>query len=146
MQFLRTLSLAAAVTGTVLTGLTIMSPAPAAAQSGGRRQEVRIQTRLTGGAINGVTPSGSARFRSRGTSSNFSVEVEDVNLPDGTKLNVTLMRGTTVIPAGSLTLALRLGEIDVNTNDGDIVPQGKAGDIVVVSDAGGAALMTGVLR
>ncbi len=145
MQFLKTITLAAAVSVASLTGLALINPAPATAASG-KVQELRIQTRLTGGAISGVVPEGSARFRSRGTSSNFSVEVEDVNLPDGTKLNVALMRGTTSIPAGSLTLALHTGEIDVNTNDGDLVPQAKAGDIVVVSDAGGTALLTGVLK
>jgi hypothetical protein len=144
MQFLRTITFAAAVSAASLAGLTLI-PAPAHAASG-KVQEARIQTRLTGGPIAGVTPSGSARFRSRRTASNFSVEVEDVNLADGTKLNVTLMRGTISIPAGSLTLALHLGEIDVNTNDGDLVPQAKAGDIVVVSDGSGTALLTGVLK
>jgi hypothetical protein len=144
MQFLRTITFAA-VSAASLTGLTLLNPAPAQAASG-RAQDLRIQTRLTGGPIVGVTPSGSARFRSRGTSSNFSVEVEDVNLADGTKLTVTLLRGTTTIPAGSLTVALRFGEIDVNTNDGDLVPQAKVGDIVIVSDAGGTALLTGVLK
>lgn len=145
MQFLRTITFAAVVSAASLGGLTLLNPGAAHAASGSA-QELRIQTRLTGGAINGVTPSGSARFRSRGTASNFSVEVENVNLPDGTKLNVTLMRGAISVPAGSLTLALHIGEIDVNTNDGNLVPQAKAGDIVVVSDLGGTALLTGVLK
>lgn len=145
MQFLRTITFAAVVSAASLGGLALLSPSAAHAASG-NAQELRIQTRLTGGAINGVTPSGRARFRSRGTASNFSVEVQDVNLADGTKLNVTLMRGATSIPAGSMTLALHIGEIDVNTNDGNLVPQAKAGDIVIVSDTAGTALLTGVLK
>lgn len=110
------------------------------------RNEVRIQTRLVGGAINGVTPSGSTRFRSRGNASNFSVEVEDLNLANGTVLTVSLMRGGVSIPAGTMTLTARLAEIDVNTNDGDVVPQAKSGDVVVVADSTGRALLSGVLR
>lgn len=145
MQLFRTMTMAAAVTTAALTGFTMANPWPAHAASG-KVQELRIRTKLTGGAIGGVTPEGDAKFRSRGTSSNFSVDLEDVNLPDGTKLTVTLMRGTTVIPAGSLTLAHHEGEGEVSTSDGDIVPQAVAGDIVVVSNAAGDALLTGVLR
>jgi hypothetical protein len=151
MKLIRKATFALAIAAAAITGMSLPQAAHAYASgsgsSGGNRtQELRIQTRLTGGAVNGVTPSGSARFRSRGTSSNFSVEVEDVNLPDGTKLNVTLTRGAVVTQAGSLTLTARIGEIDVNTNDGDLVPQAASGDIVIVSDAAGTALLTGVLK
>lgn len=133
----------ALMAGALMTTMELATVRTATAQS---RNEVRIQTRLAGGAINGVTPSGSARFRSRGASANFSVEVEDVALADGTVLTVTLMRGTTALPAGTLTLTLRGGEIDVNTNDGDAVPQAQSGDVVVVADGAGKALLSGVLR
>ncbi|MDX1981184.1 MAG: hypothetical protein SFV51_13010 [Bryobacteraceae bacterium] len=112
---------------------------PAYAGSGGN--ELRIQTRLTGGALNGMTPSGSSRFRARGGNSDFSVEVEDVNLPDGTLLTVTVGGRA----AGSIRLALRGGEIDVNTRDGDSVPQAAAGEVVVVSGPSGA-ILSGALR
>ena len=141
MKQVMTSALAAAL---MLGGLSMLTPAAVTADN--RAAETRIQSKLTGGALNGVTPSGSARFRSRGTASNFSVEVEDVALADGTVLTVTLMRGTTAIPAGTLRLALRRGEIDVNTNDGDTVPQAQAGDVVVVSDGGAQALLSGALR
>ena len=151
MKLIRKATVALAITAAAITGFVVPQAAQAFASGSGssggnNRQELRIQTKLTGGAINGVTPSGSARFRSRGTSSNFSVEVEDVNLPDGAKLNVTLTRGAVVTQAGSLTLTARRGEIDVNTNDGDLVPQAASGDIVIVSDAAGTALLTGVLK
>jgi len=149
MRIIRLMTLATAMSAAVLTGFIMVNPWQAAAASGSRggggSQELRIQTRLTGGAINGVVPSGNARFRSRTGSSNFSVEVEDVNLPNGTVLTVTLNRGGAILPAGSLTLTARFGEIDVNTKDGDVVPQAQSGDIVVVS-GGGDPLLTGVLR
>lgn len=110
------------------------------------RTGVRIPTRLAGGAINGVAPSGSARFRSCGNARNFSVEVEDVNLANGAVLTVSLMRGGVSIPAVSMVLTARLAEIDVSTNDGDVAPQAKSGDAVVVADATGRALLSGVLR
>ncbi|MEO5926862.1 MAG: hypothetical protein ABIR70_23815 [Bryobacteraceae bacterium] len=123
-----------------------LSLIPSEALAASPRQEIRIQSRLTGGAIDSVIPEGSARFRGRNLSTNFSVEVEAVNLPDDTKLTVTLIRGAVIIPAGELTLTNHWGEIEVNTNDGELVPQAKAGDIVVVSDAEGTAILTGVLK
>ena len=139
MRVLRVLSLVA---------IGLLNPAlrPVAVNAATARQENRIQTRLTGGAIDGVIPEGSARFRVRNISSNFSVEVEAVNLPDDTKLHVTLIRGAVILPVGELTLKSHWGEIDVNTNDGDLVTQAKVGDIVVVSDGEGTAILTGVLK
>lgn len=135
MNSLRTLTLS----GLLLSGLgvAILTPSPAHTQSG----EVRIQTRLSGGAFEGVTPSGSARFRARGNHSSFSVEVEDVNLANGKILTVTINGAQ----AGTIRIAARGGEIDVNTKDGDVVPQAKAGDTVTVSGPSGA-IVSGVLR
>jgi hypothetical protein len=139
MQAFRVFALAAVV---LTSG--VLNPTGAIAASG--KQETRIQSRLTGGAIDGVIPEGSARFRTRNSSTNFSVEVEAVNLIDGTKLTVNLIRGAITIPAGDLTLNTHSGGIEVNTNDGDLVPLAKTGDIVVVSDADGTAILTGVLK
>jgi hypothetical protein len=119
---------------------------PFAATAAGVKQDIRIQSRLIGGAIDGVIPEGTARFRNRNYSSNFSVEVEAINLLDETKLTVTLIRGAVVIPAGEFTLNSHWGEINVNTNDGDLVPQAKAGDVVLISDPDGTPILTGVLK
>ena len=115
-------------------------PTPASAANA---QETRIQTKLTGGAINGVTPEGDARFRSRGTESSFRVEAEHVNLPDGTVLTVTLMRGASSIPVGTLTLSFNEGELELKNA---LAPAALAGDIVIISDAANTALLTGVLK
>ena len=52
--------------------------------------EVRIEARLAGASINGLTPTGHAKFRLRNGNRNFEVEVEKVNLPAGTVLNVSV--------------------------------------------------------
>jgi hypothetical protein len=99
--------------GTAAMALALVTCAPVAGvvsvAQAQTRAGVRLQTRLAGGAIIGVTPSGSARFRSRGRASNFR-------------------------------------EIDVNTNDGDVVPPAQSGDVVVVADSTGRALLSGVPR
>ena len=150
MQFARKMTLAAGVSAAAWIGLAFVNPTPAMADGGrqGTRttQGTRIQTKLTGGPISGVTPNGSARFRTRGTSSSFEVEVEDVNLPNGTVLTVTLTSGGVSAPAGTMTLNAREAEIEVSTTASQVVPQAKAGDVVIVSDAAGNALLSGVLH
>jgi hypothetical protein len=102
---------------------------PAHTSGSSKPTEVRIATRLAGGSIAGVTPEGSARFRSRGTSSEFDAEVEHVNLPDAT--------------VGTFTLKLHEGELELNSRDGDLVPAVQVGDIIVVTDATNTPLLTG---
>jgi len=108
--------------------------------------ELRMRTALTGGAISGLTPSGRADYRAAASQgrADFSVEVQDVNLPAGTALDVTVDGAA----AGTITVSaapIRGGELDLNTQDGDVVPAVKAGSVVVVSNAG-AAILSGVLR
>jgi hypothetical protein len=93
-------------TGATATGtfsLTVTDPpppTPPGCQTGGVLREA-----LTGPALNGRTPSGQAtadetRFSGCGGFSLLSVSVKDVNLPDGTRLWVTLDFG----PVGTITL------------------------------------------
>src|SRR4051794_10067007 len=75
-------------------------PTPGGCQTGGVLKES-----LSGSAFNGRTPSGQAtadetRFSGCGGFSLLSVQVKDVNLPDGTQLWVTLDFG----PVGTITL------------------------------------------
>jgi hypothetical protein len=91
----------ATATGTFsLTVTDAPPPTPAGCQTGGVLRES-----LTGAAFNGRTPSGQAsadetRFSGCGGFSLLSVQVKDVNLPDGTQLWVTLDFG----PVGTITL------------------------------------------
>ena len=105
-----------------------------AAKSG----ETRLRTDLTGGAIAGKTPHGHAEFRSQTgrNRSQFNVEVENVNLADGTSLEVDV-NGAKV---GTLTLKLGEGELELNSQDGEVVPAVQKGDVVTVVSTVGAIL------
>ena len=108
--------------------------------------ETRLKTGLTGGAISGMTPSGHAEFRATPAQgrARLNVEVEDVNLPAGTRVDV-LLAG---VPAGATTISaapLRGGELELNSQDGQAVPSVAAGAVVVVRN-GAAAILSGVLN
>src|SRR3954454_16283764 len=101
--------------GSTATGtfsLTVASPpppTPAGCQTGGVKKEA-----LSGPTFNTRTPSGSAtadmtKFSGCGGFSTLTVSVSNVNLPDGTKLWVTLdfgAVGTITLRGGSGTMAL----------------------------------------
>lgn len=120
------------VTVTDAGGMVILSGASPAPR-------VLLKARLTGPAIDGLTPKGLARFRSRGARMDFKVQVERVKLADGTVLTVKL-NGAVV---GTLTLNLRRGALELNTQDGHTVPAVQAGDAVTVTDADGNVLLSG---
>jgi hypothetical protein len=103
--------------------------------------EIRLRTTLRGARINGLKPSGHADFRSRPGRSRLNVEVEDVNVAPGTVLRV-LVDGS---PVGTIRVdaMTRGGELELNTNDGDMVPSVKPGSIVVVRSSE-RALLAGV--
>ena len=108
--------------------------------------EVRLRTALAGGVIGGLTPSGHADFRAIAAQgrARLNVEVEDINLPAGTQVDV-LVDGTKV---GSITLSaapVRGGELELNSQDGQTVPNVKPGAIVVVRN-GPTAILSGVLN
>jgi hypothetical protein len=110
----------------------------------GNNNEVRLRTQLAGGAIMGRRPSGNADFRMQGAPvrTRLKVEVEDVNLPKGTVLQVAVTHAGTTTMVGTLTLdAFGGGELDLDSQDGDSVPALSKGDSVTVSNAGSAILM-----
>jgi hypothetical protein len=94
---------AAGATATGTFSLTVTNsppPTPPGCQTGGNLRE-----QLSGSAIGGQTPSGQAtadesQFSGCGGFSLLSVQVKNVNLPDGTVLWVTLDFG----PVGTITL------------------------------------------
>lgn len=108
-----------------------------------RDTETRLRTRLSGAAIAGKTPEGSADFR-QDTSRNrtrLQVEVENVNLPAGTVLTVMLNHATKV---GTITLgALGFGELELDSQDGDAVPAVTTGTTITVMN-GANAILAGV--
>jgi hypothetical protein len=101
--FTVTVTDAAGATASGKFSLTVTDPpppTPPGCQTGGVLRES-----LSGPAFNGRTPSGQAtadetRFSGCGGFSLLSVQVKDINLPDGTQLWVTLDFG----PVGTITL------------------------------------------
>lgn len=111
----------------------------------GKGTEIRMRTALAGGAIAGLVPSGQADFRaieSQGRT-RLNVEVEDVNLV-GSKVDV-FVDGEKI---GSITISaapIRGGELELNSQDGQLVPAVKSGALVVVRN-GATAILSGVLK
>ncbi len=102
---------------------------------------VHLKTKLSGAAINGVEPEGSANSLVNRNVSVFTVEVEHVSLAEGTVLDVSVESAGVSTSVGQITLdAEGFGELELNSRAGDTVPAIQAGDIVVVSTAEGAIL------
>jgi hypothetical protein len=111
----------------------------------GNKDEIRLRTQLSGGAIGQQTPSGSADFRNEAARnrSRLNVEVEHVNLPDGTMLEVFVTSAGASTRVGEIHLRLGFGEIEFNSQDGAAVPSIAKGDMVTVRNAG-VAILSGV--
>jgi hypothetical protein len=120
------------------------TPTPGASPSPTPTGEVRIESLLAGGAIDGLTPKGHAKFRSRvGGEREFEVEVEKVNLPAGTVLNVLVNN----VKVGELTLGSTLeAELELESEHGAAVPAVTTSSTVVVTNAGGQTVLSGVFN
>ena len=119
------------------------SPTPVPTPTPAPNGEVRIEARLAGAAINGLTPTGHAKFRSRNGNRSLEVEVEKVNLPAGTILNV-FVDGVKV---GDLTITSTLeSEFEVESEHGQFVPDVTNVSTVVVSNAQGQTIVSGVFN
>jgi hypothetical protein len=126
-----------------------LSATCAAAHDGGKNgsqtAETRLRAKLTGPAIQSKTPEGSADFRIDDQArTRLSVEVENVNLPAGTVLTVTIVHGLVSTPAGMITLSSTgFGELELDSQKGATVPAVQAGDTVTVSN-GLTTILTGI--
>ena len=97
-------------------------------------QRVRLKVALSGAAVNGVTPKGAAEFRQReDCSRSLTVDVDNVNLPDGTLLNVYVDNATNFV--GSISLNLQGGSL--------IVPGATRPAAVLITDATGKMILSG---
>ena len=116
------------------------------ADHGGQNQtqETRLRARLTGQAIQNVTPEGNGDFRSETDRTRLQVEVEHVNLPAGTVLTVLLQSGASApVPIGQITLsASGFGELELDSQHGATVPAVQSGDILSVAN-GATAILAG---
>jgi hypothetical protein len=122
------------------TALLMFSAVAIADQGNGN--QTRLKTRLSGAAIQGKTPEGSAEFRSDSNSrTRLNVEVENVNLPAETVLTVSIQQGAIVSVVGTVRLS-SVGETELELeSEKGTVPSINKGDMVTVSNAGTAILV-----
>jgi hypothetical protein len=119
------------------------NPGPAPMPTPGPGGETRIESRLAGAAINGLTPTGVARFRTRPDNRNLEIEVEKVNLPAGTILNA-FVDGVKV---GELVIRTTLeAQFELESERGQFVPAVTTATKVVVSNQQGQTLLSGVFN
>ena len=131
----------------VATAILLTGAMSAFADKGdkGGNVDVRLKTSLTGAAIDGKTPEGSADFRSDAKGRmRLNVEAENGNLPMDTVLTVSLMHTGVSTAVGNITLSAHgSGELELNSQDGAMVPAVQSGDLITVSN-GAQAILAGV--
>jgi len=99
--------------------------------------EVRLSATLTGAAISGVVPKGSAEFDVGARAVTFSASAADVNLPNGTLLRVFVdIVGVGKVSMGTMKLRLVGGAPgNASLTVRKAVPTMHAGDVVTVETA-----------
>ncbi len=122
-------------------GLLAVVALAGAGQLVAKDSETRLKARLSGAAIAGKTPEGSADFRSQTSRTRLNVEVENVNLADATVLDVTLTHAGVATAIGHITLKLGAGELELESEHGAAVPAVQKGDVVTVANAGAAIVV-----
>lgn len=121
-----------------IAALVLSTAATQMVMADGGSSGSRLRTKLAGAAIDGKTPYGSAEFRMDSPSrTRLEVEVENVNLPAATLLQVTITHAGVAAPVGQIKLsALGSGEVELDSQKGQLVPAVVKGDIVTVDNAG----------
>lgn len=114
----------------LLLVFSLLGTVPASAQSN------RVKIRLAGPAVTGVRPQGSAEFRTEPRRQKFEVEVNRVNLANGTTLTVNV-NGVAI---GTITLVAGAGQLELESEHRQTVPAIKTGDVVSITSANGTVL------
>ena len=119
------------------------SPAPSPSPSPSPNDEFRIEARLAGAPVNGLTPVGVAKFKREGNEREFEIEVERVNLPVNTVLGVFVDN----LKVGDLFLNSRLeNEFELESDEGQLVPNIITGSTVAVINTQGQTILGGVFN
>lgn len=120
------------------------APTPLPTPTPGTGGEVRVESKLAGAPINGLTPKGEAEFRLQdGGRRRIKVEVEKVNLPSGTILRVFVDN----LSIGQIALNSRLeGRLELDTENGQIVPHLQGASSIVVMNQAGATVVSSVFN
>ena len=118
------------------TGSPTPSPSPSPTAT---PEEGELFAGLTGPTLNGVLPTGFAKFEIENSRTELDVRVRQVNLPAGTSLNV-LVNG---VSAGTLLLEDNEGRLRLRSDNGQIVPSIKAGSTITVKN-GTVTILSGI--
>ncbi|HEX8636359.1 MAG TPA: hypothetical protein VF703_19715 [Pyrinomonadaceae bacterium] len=99
-----------------------------------------MEIRLVGASLNGATPIGEAEFRREAEGSRrLRIRIENVNLPDGTTLNVLVDN----VRVGQMVIDSLKGEIELRTDHGQTTPPVVNGTGIVISDRTGTTIIAG---
>ena len=113
------------------------SPSPSPSPQG---LEARMEIRLVGASLNGATPRGEAEFRREAEGSRrLRIKIENVNLPNGTVLNVLIDN----VKVGEIVINSLKGEIELRTDHGQPTPPVVNGTSIVISDRAGTTIIAG---
>jgi hypothetical protein len=117
------------------------TPTPSATPTPQPGAEVRLRILLAGATLNNVIPKGHAEFRQRADGRRkLEVEIEDLNLPAGTTFTV-LVNGVSV---GQIALSSVFeGVLELETENGQSVPNVVDGTTVTVVDGAGVTVLAG---
>jgi hypothetical protein len=128
----------------LLTALLIIGGTNMGYAGDAPKNQTCLKTNLAGGPIQGQTPLGSAAFCTSTRGTRLTVAVDNVNLPAGTTLDVTVIQGTVQTTVGAITLsASGAGDLELNSRDGDTAPAITKGDLITVVN-GNTTILAGV--
>jgi len=120
------------------------SPTPTPSPTINPNAAVRLEARLAGGAINELMPKGKAKSLVRPDGrSKLNVEIEKVNVAPGTVLNVLVDN----VKVGEIVIGQELeGELELDTQKGNIVPNVTTSSTVVIANLQNATILSGVFN
>ena len=108
------------------------------AAKGGDAAEIRLQAPLAATRVDQLA-SGTARWESRPDRVTFTCEVEDITT---TGSHQVLVNGVLV---GSVSVVAGLGDLNMDSRDGDTIPTMNVGDRVQVKNPSGVVILKGTL-
>jgi hypothetical protein len=104
-----------------------------ATQTWAQAQEVRLRARQNK-AINGIEAELRGDYREKGSPIRLNSELENINLPVGTKVAFCLLQNgvKSLIGVGQVRLiaGIPMASVELEANDGDSVPTVSVGDVL----------------
>ncbi|HKP72432.1 MAG TPA: hypothetical protein VJT82_05810, partial [Pyrinomonadaceae bacterium] len=119
------------------------NPSPSPSPSPVNGVAARMEIRLVGASFNGATPTGEAEFRREAEGSRrLKVKIENVNLPNGTVLNLLIDN----VKVGQIVLNSLKGELEFRTDHGQPTPPVVNGTNLVVANNAGTTILAGTFN